>query len=423
LPTNGSFTLTAVYGSTHYGANGLPDISSQITIEGNGSTIERDSGAPSFRILAVAQLGELTLNEATISGADKSGMQNLGILTVNNTVISDNTGDTGGGIENFSDLTINNSTISSNTGGLGGGVSHFQGFGCFDEFTETIINNSTISGNAGWFGGGVVEFNFGCYDGAFNMTINNSTISGNSASYAGGGVFHYSAYSDDVLTISNSTITGNSASSRGGGVFSRWAETIINRSIISGNVAPEDREIHGIIDSTYNLLGYSGDSGVSFPLSPSDIVPAEALSDILDTALLHNGGSTATHALVPGSPAIDASPADADCLVTDQRGLARPQGAACDIGAFEFVSAGTLYDDVQELVDDKTLAPQQGRPLIWLLRQTHRLIQREQFGKAIMNLNNFINTINRFIDMGALTPAEGQPLIDSTQALIDSLTP
>ncbi|MCP5099267.1 MAG: hypothetical protein GY943_27250, partial [Chloroflexi bacterium] len=47
LPTNGSFTLTAVYGSTHYGANGLPDISSQITIEGNGSTIERDSGAPS----------------------------------------------------------------------------------------------------------------------------------------------------------------------------------------------------------------------------------------------------------------------------------------------------------------------------------------------------------------------------------------
>jgi hypothetical protein len=48
-----------------------------------------------------------------------------------------------------------------------------------------------------------------------------------------------------------------------------------------------------------------------------------------------NGGPTLTHALVPCSPAIDAAPVDADCPATDQRGNARPQGAMCDIGAFE----------------------------------------------------------------------------------------
>jgi hypothetical protein len=49
----------------------------------------------------------------------------------------------------------------------------------------------------------------------------------------------------------------------------------------------------------------------------------------------YNGGPTKTHALVKGSPAIDAAPVDSDCPAVDQRGVARPQGAGCDIGAFE----------------------------------------------------------------------------------------
>jgi hypothetical protein len=49
-----------------------------------------------------------------------------------------------------------------------------------------------------------------------------------------------------------------------------------------------------------------------------------------------NGGPTKTHALVAGSPAIDASPADADCAPADQRGVLRPQGPSCDIGSFEY---------------------------------------------------------------------------------------
>jgi hypothetical protein len=51
--------------------------------------------------------------------------------------------------------------------------------------------------------------------------------------------------------------------------------------------------------------------------------------------LADNGGPTLTHALLAGSPAIDAADA-AVCPATDQRGVARPQGSACDVGSFEF---------------------------------------------------------------------------------------
>jgi hypothetical protein len=79
----------------------------------------------------------------------------------------------------------------------------------------------------------------------------------------------------------------------------------------------------------------SGNAGVSgFSAGASDIVPAGAITTIL-AQLADNGGPTYTHALVPGSPAIDASPHDADCPSADQRGVSRPQGAQCDIGAFE----------------------------------------------------------------------------------------
>ena len=52
--------------------------------------------------------------------------------------------------------------------------------------------------------------------------------------------------------------------------------------------------------------------------------------------LAANGGATMTHALVAGSPALDVVPTS-DCAATDQRGVSRPQGLACDIGAFERV--------------------------------------------------------------------------------------
>jgi hypothetical protein len=111
--------------------NALPAISSEITIEGHGSTISRSGTSDDFRILYVGPDGDLTLNETTISGGSTSarggGILNLGVLTVNNSVISGNSARWGGGISNDafdyddSTLTLNNSTVSGNSAEMGGG--------------------------------------------------------------------------------------------------------------------------------------------------------------------------------------------------------------------------------------------------------------------------------------------------------------
>src|SRR5262249_24417405 len=67
-----------------------------------------------------------------------------------------------------------------------------------------------------------------------------------------------------------------------------------------------------------------------------------------------NGGPTATHTLVTASPALDVSPADADCAPTDQRGVPRPQGPACDIGAVELVPGVAIPTEV---CGDRTPTP------------------------------------------------------------------
>ena len=105
----------------------------------------------------------------------------------------------------------------------------------------------------------------------------------------------------------------------------------------------------------YNLFGHDGDAGVAgFVPGSTDIVPNKPFGGIL-LPLADNGGGTQTHALVIGSPALDASPDDATCPDTDQRGNPRPRGPACDIGSFEGVAmlcngrvttmVGTINDD------------------------------------------------------------------------------
>ena len=93
----------------------------------------------------------------------------------------------------------------------------------------------------------------------------------------------------------------------------------------------------------FNLFGVDGVAGVTgFTPGATDLVPAAGvqLPDILAPVLADNGGDTLTHALVPGSPAVDAVPTDCGPPVTDQRGVPRPQGAACDIGALEVALCG-----------------------------------------------------------------------------------
>ncbi|MGH9260363.1 MAG: choice-of-anchor Q domain-containing protein, partial [Acidimicrobiales bacterium] len=242
--------------------------------------------------------------------------------------------DDGAGIANYGGtLTLTDSTVSGNSAvSFGGGV--------FNLFGTATLTDSTVSGNSASAGGGV-----------FNLigtaTLTNTTISGNSASLGGGVVNTGSA------TLTHSTVSGNSATNLGGGVF---GSATLERSLVSGNTAPSGAEVRhvgsgGVTAGDFNLFGHSGLSnaqafsgftpGASDITATSDGTTPTALAAILDPMLMNNGGSTQTHALVAGSPAIDAVTGTCPPPDFDQRGVERPQpaGGNCDIGSFEVMAA------------------------------------------------------------------------------------
>jgi CSLREA domain-containing protein len=324
----------------------LPAVSSTLTITGSGAanTILQANANPNtatYRILEVTSSGNLTLEGMTmrhgVCNGSCSGLggaiYNLGPLTVTNSTLSNNSAaNYGGAIYNLRPLTVINSTFSGNSAGANGG-------GISSSGTLTVTN-STFSGNsAGANGGGISSLG--------TLTVTNSTFSGNSATYDGGAILN-----EDSATVINSTFFSNAAGSSGGAVRNgpgfpeRPVLTVIN-STLSGNTAdssggisnrgtlhlsntiiansPSGEDCHsGTVATNVNNLIEDGIFGCTSALSGDpDLGP-----------LQDNGGPTHTMALGAGSPAIDAGD-DTACPSTDQRGVARPQGPHCDIGAFE----------------------------------------------------------------------------------------
>ena len=307
LPPNSIHALTAVNNTT-FGSNGLPVITSPITIDGNGSTIRREPSAPDFRILQIGSSGDLTLQETTVSGGRATGsffdpqrgggLLNNGRLSLVDSTVSANLAlAEGGGVHNryFVTLRLINSTISGNSASNGGGVSNSRG--------TVTMTNSTVSGNSASAEGGGVN------SGGGPLTATNSTISGNFARGNGGGL-----HNTDALTLTTSTISGNMAGQDGGGLLndSGTRALTLSETLISGNTAssrgPELANNGGAVNTDRsNLFGHDGLNGVEgFTPGVKDLVPGEPLAAILDTALRNNGGLAMTHALVAGSPAIDA---------------------------------------------------------------------------------------------------------------------
>jgi hypothetical protein len=233
-------------------------------------------------------------------------------------------------------VTISGLTIRNAQGNFGGGIF------TTNAVTATIIN-CTVSGSSAGFGGGI--FN----DAA--MTIANTTISGNIASEGGG------AYNNGALTITNSTFSGNSAQSVGGAVFNDKGtiqttySTVNNNSAFSGGgiLNLGTVEIGNTIlktgvsgdnilneSGTVTSLGYnlSNDDGGGFLNGPGDQINTDPVLGPLQD----NGGPTFTHALLPGSPAVDAgNPSFTPPPRHDQRGrgFARVVHGRIDVGSFE----------------------------------------------------------------------------------------
>lgn len=328
---------------------GLTEIRSDVTINGNGSTLDCASTVRGFIISggsATFNLNDTTVtNCVTSPGNYGAGARSYAgsTMNINNSIF---TGNVGGAIV-FTDSsgTVNDSTIDGNFTNpepyYSAGISVIASNVTVSN--SSITNNVTTSTGAG--GGG---FYVGSYGGASELNIINSTITGNSSVQRGGGIAHFDYGVPSTINLTNVTLVDNTSDASGGGISNDTANFTISQSLISGNTNPVPGGAE--IDSTggtvtvddFNMIGVNGVANVGgVTIGASDIVPTESLTDIVDTTLADNGGPTLTHALPMGSPAIDAVPAASCTLMTDQRGQARPQNgdgdmnADCDIGAFE----------------------------------------------------------------------------------------
>ncbi|MDP6821723.1 MAG: choice-of-anchor Q domain-containing protein [Dehalococcoidia bacterium] len=272
-------------------------ISKSLTLAGSGAAVTIIQGsvglAPGYRVFNLTG-GTSALSGMTIRHGGTAAYGSLG-----------------GGIRvTDATLTVSDSTITANSAGEGAGV--FVSDGSVTITRSTISGNTIPSGN----GGGIKVETGGV------LTVLNSTISGNSASGGGGGI-----RSRGTTMVTNSTITGNIADP-GAGIYvdSPGGLFRLTNTIISSN-AGGDCFNPGDLTS----LGHNLDSDGSCALFSSGDITAV---DPLLGPLRDNGGGTFTHAILAGSPAIDAGD-DALAPVTDQRGISRPQGSASDIGAYE----------------------------------------------------------------------------------------
>jgi hypothetical protein len=242
LSPTGNYTMTdapAAYNAD--GSNGLPSITSDITIIGNGgaATIARGTTSTNFRLLRVATGGSLTLNNVIVQGGNApstagGGIRNSGTLNLVNSRVQNNAAGGGAGIYNLNG-TVNlsaGSMISNNISSANGGGIRNNG-GTLTIADSTISNNSAASASSN--GGGI-------YNNGGGLTIQGSTtISGNSARL-GGGVYIGDTGASTASIDMGVIISSNTAANNGGGVYINSGTTTIGNPsgglvTVGGNVA------------------------------------------------------------------------------------------------------------------------------------------------------------------------------------------
>lgn len=363
IDNHGTLDLTDSIISGNFALNGggiLNAASGMLTVT-NSTFTGNGNGIPGG---AIYNAGTLEVTDSTFSGnfaEEGAGIYNQGALTVTNSTFSGNSTSQigrGGGITNYATLTLTDSTFSGNAAPQGGGIynyailnvinSTFQsngssaivggvvGGGIFNDTTGTLtVTKSTFSDNTTLDSGGGIrndgtlhvtastfsvnsaEFGGAIYNGG-TLEVTNSTFSGNAAEY-GGGIDNLG-----MLEVTNSTFSGNFAIiNGGGGGISNFGTGTLKNTIVANSPFFGGNCSDPITDGGGNL---------SWP----DTTCPGLNADPLLGPLQDNGGPTQTHALLAGSPAIDAALLT-NCPATDQRGVSRPQGAGCDIGAYESV--------------------------------------------------------------------------------------
>ena len=337
LQSGQTYTLSRV-GST--GTTGDLDVNGNLTIQASGSTNAVVDANEINRVFEAGEFGtvNLTLIRITVTGGlspDGAGIyfHGAGTLTLNNSMILGNEGtgvsNCGAGIYNDSTATINilNSTIESNSctepGADGGGL--FKGTGGTLTITNSTFNDNSVTDNGG---GAHLDMLTG------TATITNSTFANNTAGGRGGGL----QVSNGSVTINFSTFSGNAANmnstSTGGAIQANGGSVTVTRSILANSTATFgagqdcDKIDPGVISVTNSIVENNSDCSLTGTVN----------SDPGLGGLANNGGSTFTMAITSSSPAYNAASSCAS-VPRDQRGVTRPQGAACDLGSFELQQA------------------------------------------------------------------------------------
>ncbi|CAA9381394.1 MAG: hypothetical protein AVDCRST_MAG93-9201, partial [uncultured Chloroflexia bacterium] len=304
----GADTITFGVAGTITLTSGELPITSDIGITGPGAsslTISGNNASRIFNITAgTVSIAGVTLSQGNVGGAAGSAIVNRGVLTVSNGRFVNNNRSSAGTIWSDGTLTVQESTFSGNVANNGPGI-YAGGI--------VTIERSTFSGNNADVSDG------GAIYAAGTMTISNSTFSGNSGGLGGGLVT--GCGSSAAVTIINSTFAGNTAGS-GGGIYRCSGSVTTKNTVFANNTGGN---CVGIVSAGYNLSSDSTCGGIA--------------GDRINTApqlgpLQNNGGPTLTHALLTGSPAINAG-TNIGCPAVDQRAIQRPLGLFCDIGAVE----------------------------------------------------------------------------------------
>ena len=276
----------------------------------------------------VATLRDLNVQNAVHPGGDGGGIYNSGTLSLVHVVVLGNTAMIGGGIFNEGSLSLSDVFISGNSASAGPGGGLFNDSPSAVNLSNVTLSNNTASG----YSGGIH------HQGSGPTQLTNVTFSNNTA-HIGGAMTITAVASANFI---NSTITNNHkdavAGSAVGGIADYGTISMVN-TIIYGN----DDANCGVA-GTLKSLGYNIDGGATC-LAPAIAQPSDhPNTNPLLGPLANNGGYVPTHALLVGSPAIDAG-TNMGCPATDERGVARPQpaGGKCDIGAYEYIHIFNIF--------------------------------------------------------------------------------
>ncbi len=348
----------------------------------NGGGIQNSSG------VLMMHGGQVEHNTATGLAASSGGaLFNIdGQATFTQTVIADNTSVSGGGIRNLNAtaiLRITQGEIVSNTATTGNGGALLINKG------EAYFTQTTLANNQAGSTGGAIRSNNSV------VVLINSTISNNSAT--GGGALYTTA---GPVTLSNTTVTGNTGDAiaqLGAGPI--YVSNIIIANTIAGNDCSNGLNL---VSNGHNL---ASDSSCTNLTATGDRINTDPLLGPLQD----NGGPTLTHALLAGSAAIDAGD-NAVCAASpvnnvDQRGVVRPQGTGCDIGAVEALTLNSSVTSVGVTTSYNPVAQACAATGGALPIYTITAMQQNSSAISFTDLFFRVKTLEYTADQGGLVPS------------------